>query len=1213
MGLAASAQNWSAPTIGQDAYASEFKTSVLADSLQGDSTFYYLYNIGAKAFLTEGNAPSHSQWGTNATLNELSGHLIMVSKYELVETPDEANVQNVGASEPAEWDGKSYILHNLRSNGWYSIILTSANGCFVDRAKQIDYKWELLPQGNGVYRIKTADVNPNFNNEGLGLTESYFGWDALDPDYTGSEIKAITPAIDMSDPDVEPYVDWAFVSEATYNLYVARLALYNTLNAAVESGVDYAAAAAVYENASATIEQINEAKDALQKAINDKAFGEASEDNPQDVTDWLVNADFSAGSATGWHVGFVGGTNATNVGYQGASYTNGDVKINQFIEAWAANGTSFNPNLEFSAIGVGELTQTIENMPAGLYKFTVDCIAVQQWEAAENPVKGVQLFATGGNLDIYKTIATGNEKPEHFEIIFVNDGSTIKLGLRTTEECTANWIAADNFTLTYYGPTTKDPYQVALDAAIAEQLNAHPLEELDDVKAYVGDKDGFKAAIEEAQAATADFASYVDKVENAGKTLTNSIAAYAAYIKQVDYIRDYLAEHDLNAAEAEYLADYVMEDNVIEPDDDFVNGSADYILENCLLTVEQINAEAESITALLQTAIANSLHEGDDCTDMITNASFEEGFTGWTHKGGNVGDFRGLEPAIPNNVEVYEGVVDCYQVVEGVPDGIYSLSLRGFERPAGNGSYTGEEAPKVFLYMNDFQTPVQNIVTGALPADDANDGENCYLSRLYEKEAPFTWDMTDYDVAGHGWVPNGMVGAAIAFRAGRYEQKVYGLVDGGTMKIGVTSNGVTAHWVLWADFQLTYEGKSVEALTNVLPIFIEPVETYLNENVLTDPAVDAARTLISNAKDAIQDKDTEAMYACLLALYNITADLKANSAAVEALLAAVNEMDAASDVTTNGAALDAYEAIQTKVAEYESLTTEEVIALTDEVKAVTTALKTPADMDSASDENPVELTTVIVNPSYENSDCNGWEGSVRDLSGLNRTDMVEFYQATFDHHQTICGLQAGTYELQLNCFNRVPSTDAQADLKSLEAGDKAKVQTAFVYATVGDKTYAEPFRMISEGARTSNELISASCSTIKDSEENTLYTPNNMQTAGACFEETDENGAALSDEQNYLVRVVFTLDATSDVTIGAKNTSNGTWAIWDNWKLFYFGTSSAKADSGDATGIEAAEVAGSKAAVAGIYTISGAQVSTLQKGINIVRYADGKTEKVLVK
>ena len=263
--------------------------------------------------------------------------------------------------------------------------------------------------------------------------------------------------------------------------------------------------------------------------------------------------------------------------------------------------------------------------------------------------------------------------------------------------------------------------------------------------------------------------------------------------------------------------------------------------------------------------------------------------------------------------------------------------------------------------------------------------------------------------------------------------------------------------------------------------------------------------------------------------------------------------------------------------------------------------------------NPVEITTVIVNPSYENSDCNGWEGSVRDLSGLNRTDMVEYYQATFDHYQTICGLQAGTYELQLNCFNRVPSTDAQSDLNSLEAGNKTKVQTAFVYATVGDKTYAEPFRMISEGARTSNALISASCSTIKDGEGNTLYTPNNMQTAGACFEETDENGEALSDEQNYLVRVVFTLDATSDVTIGAKNSSNGTWAIWDNWKLFYFGTSSAKADSGDATGIEAAEVAGSKAAVAGIYTISGAQVSTLQKGINIVRYADGKTEKVLVK
>lgn len=1201
MGLAASAQNWSAPTIGQDAYASEFKTSVLADSLQGDSTFYYLYNIGAKAFLTEGRAPSHSQWNTNATLSETSGHLIMVSKYELVETPDEANKENVGASEPAEWDGKSYILHNLRSNGWYSIILTSANGSFVDRAKQIDYKWELLPQGNGVYRIKTADVNPNFSNAGLGLAESYFGWDALDPDYTGSEIKAITPAIDMSDPDVEPYVDWAFVSEATYNLHVARLALYNTLNSAVESGVDYAAAAAVYENASATIEQINEAKDALQKAINDKAFGEASEDNPQDVTDWLVNADFSAGNTSGWNVGFVGGTNATNVGYQGASYTNGDVTINQFIEAWASNSSAFNPNVpeEYHAIGVGELTQTIENMPAGLYKLGVDCIANQQYDGTANPVTGVQLFATGGDIDIYKSIATGNGQPEHFEITFVNDGSTIKMGLRTTENCTANWIAADNFTLTYYGPTDKDPYQIALEATLSEILAAHPLEELDDVKAYVGDKDDFKTAIEEAQAATSDYLAHGEKAESATKVLEASIAAYAAYIKQVNYIRNYLAEHDLNAAEAEYLADYVMEDNPEEPGDYFTNGSADYIIANCLLTVAEIEAETAAITETLQAAIVNSLVEGADCTDMIVNASFADGFNGWTHTGGNVGDFSGLEPAIPNNVEVYEAVVDCYQVVEGAPDGIYSLSLKGFVRPGANGSYDGTEAPEVFLFMNEFQTPVQNIITGALPEEEAIDGVNCYLSQSYKSGAGN--DLLDYNVTGHGWVPNGMVGAAVAFNAGRYEQKVYGLVDGGQMKIGVTSNGQKlggSHWTLWADFKLTYEGKSVEALTNVLPIFIESVQTYLNENVLTEPAIAEATKLITAAKNAIADKDTEAMYASLTALNKITADLQANTQAVEALLAAINDMDAASDVATNGAALDAYEAIQAKIAEYESLTTEQVLALIDEVKAVTTALKTPADVNNASDENPVDLTSIIVNPTFDTvGDFTGWSPGFG--AGGTTSTNAECYEKIFDVYQDIEGLPAGTYKVGVYGFYRQGS--AENDYAAVVEGTKAPSYNASLYA-VGEnaEVCAAPIMSISAGMVASG--LGGGTVTVGGN----YVVPNTMEAANYWFE---ADYYAPTDEYNS---VIVKVGDDGKLRIGVKKdvTITSDWAIFDNFSLTYYGKNSSKTPS---TGIEAAEVAGSKAAVAGIYTISGAQVSTLQKGINIVRYADGKTEKVLVK
>ena len=51
---------------------------------------------------------------------------------------------------------------------------------------------------------------------------------------------------------------------------------------------------------------------------------------------------------------------------------------------------------------------------------------------------------------------------------------------------------------------------------------------------------------------------------------------------------------------------------------------------------------------------------------------------------------------------------------------------------------------------------------------------------------------------------------------------------------------------------------------------------------------------------------------------------------------------------------------------------------------------------------------------------------------------------------------------------------------------------------------------------------------------------------------------------------------------------------------------------GDATGINAVStLLGGD--VEGIYTVGGAKVNSLQKGLNIIRTADGKTTKVLVK
>ena len=342
--------------------------------------------------------------------------------------------------------------------------------------------------------------------------------------------------------------------------------------------------------------------------------------------------------------------------------------------------------------------------------------------------------------------------------------------------------------------------------------------------------------------------------------------------------------------------------------------------------------------------------------------------------------------------------------------------------------------------------------------------------------------------------------------------------------------------------------------------------------------------------------------------------------ALQDLITALEEYSETANTDVVEAASEVYSEVADGI-EMRTYSNEELEGVIDKLESATSALKVP-DYSDASDDNPIDFTSMIVNPSYDDATDDGWAGSTKSHSGFNRQDMNEYYYAAFDHFQVLKNLPAGTYELTLNCFNRIPGNNAQQDLDSFEAGQKLEKMAAFVYATVGDKTYAEPFRMVSEAKRTEWQLdgtyndITSNIDLDDSNNQVHYFTPNNMVGAGAAFEEVDEFDEPLSDEKNYVVRVVFTLDETSNVTIGCKNSATDTWAIWDNWTLTYFGTDSEKNDSGDATSVLSIENNVSVVA-SEIFTVGGARVANLQRGVNIVktRMSDGtvKVQKVIVK
>ncbi|MBP5322737.1 MAG: discoidin domain-containing protein [Bacteroidaceae bacterium] len=131
---------------------------------------------------------------------------------------------------------------------------------------------------------------------------------------------------------------------------------------------------------------------------------------------------------------------------QGASYTNGDVSISNFIECWGAN----------TAFGTAYAQRKLEGLPAGKYVLTADIIATCQGKANnKGDVTNSYLFLN----DDVTFVATNNGAPEHFMVISDVTADTILLGYKAVES-TVDWVSFDNVHLYTFNP----------DFALAEKL-----------------------------------------------------------------------------------------------------------------------------------------------------------------------------------------------------------------------------------------------------------------------------------------------------------------------------------------------------------------------------------------------------------------------------------------------------------------------------------------------------------------------------------------------------------------------------------------------------------------------------------------------------------------------------------------------------------------------------------------------------------------------
>ncbi len=1147
------------------------------EPMAADGSYQYMYNIEAGGFLVGAN-----DYGTRASLSTSYAWKVKI----LAAFEDEEKTVPLGTYQICD----SVEAGNAKGK-WSNLDCQSFDQIWIDGAGRGGADmWRFVDLGGNKYEFTNDNVIGKF-----GMAKKFDG--------------AANNRLFMLSTENESLLDndekvryegecttWGFVSEAEYlamapklAAYAAAMTLKEKMDAAASkySGIDLSEANAVYSNTENNDSILTAALSLVDKAIANYQKQGVTAENPADFTDLVPNADFEKG-IDGWQftTGAQNKGQATNKGVQ-ADYP-GTTITGNFLENW-------NPN-SFA----GKIYTELANLPDGVYKVTMDATASSgqdTWVYANNDstrTGGVDSFGEGGK-------ELGDTAYKFSLYTIVGEDGKLEIGLRNNTDCT-NWIGIDNVTLTYYGSEV-DAYKFWYNETRQSLIATMDAMVDDDTKYDKTQKDVFTAALAKGDAASSkeEIMEAVADLTSAANATMASIAAYSELKKQCDIIETDLSDlgdvMDLvllfsdffRADEEDAAADALNELKESDIPEELMIEVAPYLLlEVCNMPTDEVVAYTEKLVGLFKYCLANSITPGMDFTSLISDATFTDpNGKGWTvaKKGGNFSLYGGIVPDQEKSVgmpvaECWHGTFDIYQEVTA-PDGIYSLSLNGYCRLV-----SGRVVIPAGVYLNDFSSKFMNYYDGGVAEADAVDGFNAFITSGIESTAlTQNPQFMGCKIVGPGngpdkldngmYYPDGMAGAGVAFAAGRYEAKVYGIVEGGKMKIGVRNLESDGEWVVWSNFKLTYEGKNAKAVAALATSFVANANSYLEENGdnMSTVAASALTAAIAAVEDA--EGDGDAQYDAIIALNQVLAEAKENSAAYVACSNAKDEMSAAADEFGEAcapSAIAAYNAVAEE--DITEKTTEQLIALTEQFKAVTAALRLP-NTEGASDDNPIAMTQVIINPDFQantaGQQATGWtlvkgegaSGNYQVQNGFDGGVSMEFWSDTngsgtkYDFYQDIANLPAGTYELKV---------DAANSYNGQQPGPGEGY--ACVYAATG-------------------------------AGEDFVY--------GTAAIETQIDGCADS-HKTYSVIVVLKEGET--LRIGSKNVDelSARWVMIDNFELTYYGADSKKNPS-----VDAIESTTAVSTVSAIYNLAGQKVDKLAKGINIIKMSDNSVRKVLVK
>lgn len=1113
------------------------------DAFTDGVTSMYMYNVGAERFFCAGNS-----WGTQTSIGD-EGYRVYFE-------------QHVVDAE-AGWDGTTVIFKDsclAKSGALKEVFFDNVNGgCFVDRGSQANLYWKLQKNAdNAYYRLSMAECNNDYQAWQVDAhPNTFWGWDAANGTVVSSFL----------DPNIETvHVDWGFCTVAAYDAYKAAIEVYNaSLNLkalivdAQSQGVDVSSLEAVYNNPSATVEDINAAIASYEELTVDPK-------NPIDKTSFIANPTME--DTSGW-TSIDGVQNrATHTNVTTGAYT---AETLPAYEHW--NPGAF----------TGKFYQTITGLPNGLYKLQAAVMGDQE-PAAEGT--GLYLYANDS-----KTPVTSNIPAYYNVFAEVTDG-TIEIGW-TAEIKHSQWISSDSYSLLYYGNKGEATYA----GAVAGLVNANLAQfEGREAEMTVGTIDTYKATLNGLAAADlAGLNAAIVAIADANAAVQANIDGWVKYAAEIERGNKVRNDNSYSSsAQMSAMAAYVAR-------------QAPAILKAKTLSTEELLAEVAKLTQMIEDAIRASLKVNSDVTDMfLVNARYDNGTTGW------LGNWTAVNYGC---MEAYAIEWDAYQIVKNAPQGVYEVSLQGFYRvERGDGAYTmwqnGQQTCPGHVYVNNHLNEVKCVFSEPVKHVD---GEYIYSAIGTGPESnPNAFIGEDGDSI---FFPNDMKTAGEAFTNGMYVSSANGLVaqQGDELRIGVKGKKQNATWVIWDNFKMIYRGKQIAYTLPYLQEAVAAAEVTLTQAMAKDTKelLEAAK---ANAESLLNSTDENAVFDALVQIYAANDSVAASADLFAELTAAAQEVQNAmmvyGDFATETAMAAAQDLLIQMLAgvEQSALTKDEAKALLAQKDKVIVDLIV-GNWPDASDDNVMDYTALLSCPSFEDingaGSAEGWKGADGTLNGDVKA--YEFYiditkrTKGFDLYQELKNIPNGTYRIEVSAYERIGS--ALNDYDIYKAGKDTA--TTYLYAGSDGDTIQTKVARLASGAFLSNDAFGIEGCTPVDTifdetqTDTLMHVANTMASAVTMFADYGEY------TNTYYVKVT---DGTLRLGIKKEVVGDKDWIMIDNWKLYYHGTNSKDINEVISTGAPVVK--------RDIFTLGGAQVGKLQQGVNIIRniHADGTvTVKKVIK